>query len=126
MKFVSIIVAMSALLLACPTAAAAVQTVEGTVSEVQLIDTAGLDGPGFLILSLVEGGSYLLPDQQRVGAGRGVRVEVRFLPPDEPGDLPHACSIRVLALPVVVDGQEQLQYAQRPFSVFENADPACD
>lgn len=99
--------------------------VEGIVAEVQLVDASALTDDRFLILTLVEGGSFLLPGATRVAAASGVMVAVDYLAPEAPEALPPACRVRVLGLPIEVDGEKVLHEASRPFEVYRNEDDQC-
>ncbi len=105
--------------------AADVQVTTGEVDNVQLVDASELGGDAFLVLALADGRHFQLPDQQQLPAGQGTRLEIRYLAPDEPGLLPEACSVTVLAVPLTVDGEEVMQEAARPFEVYRNHREAC-
>lgn len=113
------------LVLGLPGVQAGELEIVGRVAEVQLVDVTELNDERFLILSLEQGQSFLLPGATQVAAGRGAQVAVRHLPVGQ-GELSEACSIRVLALPIRVEGEEVLQPARRPFEVYSNPDDQCD
>ena len=102
------------------------QVTTGQVDSVQLINASEMGGEAFLILSLQDGRHFQLPDQQQLAAGQGTRLEIRYLAPDEPDLLPEACAVRVLAVPISVDGEEVMQEAARPFEVYRNPRSDCD
>lgn len=112
------------LILGLQSAAAESVEIEGLVAEVQLIDVTELNEERLLILSIQDGPSLLLPGATQLAAGRGVQVAVRHLPAPE-GSLPIACDVRVLALPIAVDGEEVMQPARRPFEVYRNSQAEC-
>lgn len=92
----------------------------GRVASVQLLDVSALGQDSILLLHLAGGRSFQLPGEQRLSAGTGVEVEVRYLPADQASELPVACRIRVLAIPVEREGGEVLQSAERAFEVYRN------
>jgi hypothetical protein len=114
------------LLLAAAPVRSELDRIEGVVAEVQLLDVAGLSDERFLILSLVDGGSYLLPGVTRLAAAAGVKVSVRYRSPRVPDELPVACSVTVLGMPILVAGEEVLRPASRPFVVYANEQASCD
>jgi hypothetical protein len=99
--------------------------VSGVVSEVRLVDATAMGGETFLILSLEEGRSFLLAGQSQLPAGQGVKVQVSYQPAAEADQLPSACSVEVVAVPIEVDGEVRLQTAQRPFRVFGSDEANC-
>ena len=99
---------------------------QGLIDEVKLIDIASLEGDSLLIMTLEDGGGFLIPGRRNLAAGPGMQVAVDYLPGDEDGDLPMACRIRVLAVPLTVEGEEILQPASRPFKVYRNPDGRCE
>ncbi len=107
------------------TTAADMRTVVGEVDRVQLVDASTLGGETFLIVMLADGRSFQFPDERQIAAGRGVRLEIHYLPPEEPDLLPEACSATVLAIPLTVGGEEVMREAERPFEVFRNPRPEC-
>jgi hypothetical protein len=117
--------AFIALLSVATATAADVQTAVGEVDSVQLVDATSLGGETFLIVVLADGRSFQLPDERQIAAGQGVRLEIRYLAPDEPDLLPEACSATVLAIPIMVDDEEVMREAERPFEVFRNPRPEC-
>ncbi|GEM_PF-1582642 len=90
----------------------------GIVEQVQLVVVEGLEDSEFLILELEDGGSFQIPGARQLSAGAGVKVEVESLPVVSPGELPVACRVRVLAVPLEIDGEEVLQEAANPFEVY--------
>lgn len=98
--------------------------IEGLVAEVQLVDVTELSDQRFLILSLEDGQSFLLPEATRLAAGVGVQVAVRHLPASA-GSLPIACAVHVLALPIRIEGEDVMQPARRPFEVYRNSQFEC-
>jgi hypothetical protein len=97
----------------------------GVVREVQLIDVSALGESAILILSLEDGTSYLIPGERQIPASAGVEVAVDYLLPAQ-DDVPReACTIRVLGLPIVLEGEEVLHRAQRPFEIYRNDNPDC-
>lgn len=95
---------------------------EGVVARVQHVQVSGLEDAGFLILELESGASYQLLNSRRLAAGAGVKVAVESLPIQSPGDLPVACRVRVLGVPMMVDGEEVLRAAENPFEVYRDED----
>ncbi|MFU8832645.1 MAG: hypothetical protein ACNA7J_10885 [Wenzhouxiangella sp.] len=110
-----------------PTAAASseINSRTGIISEVQLVDATPLGEGAFLILSLEDGSSYLVPDQRQIAGSAGVKVAIRYLPPGQDDELGQACTVHVLGLPIVLDGEEVLHRAQRPFEIYSNDNPDC-
>lgn len=99
----------------------------GVVETVQLLDATQLGGGDHLVLVFNNGQGFRLPGQRSLAVGPGVRVSVDHLSPEEAEDLPEACSVRVVAVPIERDGEEVMQEAERPFEVYRNesAGPKC-
>lgn len=99
----------------------------GEVESVQLLDASQLGGGEHLVLVLKDGQGFRLPGRRSLAVGPGVRVSVTYLSPRQDGDLPEACNVRVLAVPVERDGEVTMQESERPFRVYQNesADSEC-
>lgn len=103
-----------------------IRTTEGIVEQVQAVDATAV-GSGHMILVVLDDGSqFHFPDTDHLASGDGVRLEIAFLSSSEDDAPPVACSARVLAMPLEIDGETVMQEAHRPFSVYQNPDPACD
>lgn len=113
------------LFLAVGIALAGVKTATGTVASLQLVDSSQLGGGKVLIATFEDGSSFQFPGAEKIAAGSGVRLEVRYLPARE-SDVPsQACSARVLAISIERDGREVIKEAERPFEIYRNSDPEC-
>jgi hypothetical protein len=108
-----------------PLALGEIRHAEGVVDQVQLLDASAVADESFLILSLVDEHHFLLPEATQLPASPGVLVAVDYLPPEAEGDLPQACRVRVLGMPISIDGEEVLQRASRPFEVYRNSRAEC-
>lgn len=114
------------LVLGLSTAASAqLRNVEGVVLQVQRVDASAVAEETFLILSLVDEHHFLLPEESHLPAAAGVLVAIDYLEPEQGGDLPRACRVRVLGMPITVDGEEVLQRASRPFEIYRSAAATC-
>lgn len=113
------------LLLVAGVALAGVKTDQGIVASVQLIDSSQLGGGNALIMTFEDGSSYRFPGAERLAAGAGVHLELRYLPAEEVDVPPQACRATVLAIPIERDGEEMLQEAERPFEIYRNSESAC-
>ncbi len=98
------------------------RTTRGQVEQVQRVQVEGFESE-FLILELDDGSAFQLPDADAISAGQGVKVEVEALPVTSPGELPVACRVRVLAVPLEREGEDYMQEAANPFEVYH--DPGC-
>lgn len=105
--------------------AAEPRATEGVVAQIQLVDVSALADETFLILSLDDERHFLLPETTQLPAAPGVLVAIDYLPAAGEGDLPEACRIKVLGLPITIDGEEVLQRASRPFEVYRNPRAEC-
>lgn len=106
-------------------ALAQLSELEGVVEQVQLLDASAVADETFLILSLAGEHHFLLPEASQLPAAPGVLVAVEYLAPDADGDLPEACRVRVLGMPIHRDGEEVLQRASRPFEIYRNPRADC-
>ncbi len=102
-----------------------IEHVEGVVEQVKRIDTTPLGGGNLLIVALTDGRQFQVRDREQIAAGSGVEVEI-LARPSADDELPRACRVRVLAMPVEIDGEEVRQRAERPFEVYRSDDPACE
>lgn len=102
------------------TAALGQESVVGEVESVQLVDASQLGGGDQLVLVLQEGQGFRLPGQRSLAVGAGVRVSVTYRSSVEGGEMPEACSVRVLAVPIEHEGETVMQEAERPFEVYRN------
>jgi hypothetical protein len=109
----------------CTSASAQLREIEGVVDRVQRLDASAVADESFLILSLVGERHFLLPEESHLPAAPGVLVAVDYLQPEQDGDLPQACRVQVLGMPITVDGEEVLQRASRPFEVYRNPRAEC-
>lgn len=102
------------------------ETLEGVVQSVQLLDASQLGGGDHLVLVLEDGQGFSLPGQRSLPVGAGVRVAVGHIPAGEGEDMPEACSVRVVAVPIERDGEAVMQEAERPFEIYRNESEGSD
>lgn len=117
---------VAAALLACAgVRAESPRMAEGRVEQVQLIDASEHGGRSFLLLSLDDDRHFELPGADHLAAGEGARVEVEFLDAGDDDRVPVACRVTVLAVPLEVDGEEVMQSARNPFTVYRSERSEC-
>ena len=102
-------------LAASPRAAEPAVTI-GEVESVQSLDASQLGGGDYRVLVLDDGRGFRLPGRGKIAVGSGVRVEVEYLPREGGGEMPRACAVRVLAVPL----DDGMREAARPFEVYRN------
>jgi len=105
--------------------AAELETVSGTVEQLTRVEMRGAAAEPLLLLQLVDGSLFAFPGMAHLPAGSGVAVEIDYLPSDDPGRIPEACAVRLLGLPIIVDGEERIQAARRPVTIFTSDSAAC-
>ncbi len=115
---------LAGLVMAATPQAAEPSRTDGLVAEVQLVDATPLGADAMLLLLLDDGRPFLVPDQRNLAVSSGMEVSVTYLPAAE-GEVPVACQVKVIAVPVIIAGEERLQTAQRPFSVYRNRSEPC-
>ncbi|QOC23325.1 hypothetical protein IC757_04030 [Wenzhouxiangella sp. AB-CW3] len=110
------------------TAVAQTGETEGVVEQVQLFDASAMTDETFLVLSLTDERHFELPGASQLPAGSGVEVVIDYLEPatDDDSAMPQACRVRVLAVPIMVEGEEVMQRARRPFEIYRNPEPDCE
>lgn len=113
------------LVLAGPAPAAELETAVGTVAQLSRIDTLGAEAEPLLLMQWTDGRVFAFPGIEHLAAGSGVEVQIDYLPADDPGQVPEACAVRLLGLPLVIDGEEVMQPARRPVSIFVSDSAAC-
>ncbi len=123
---VRLMVCLLLTLVPCLGQASGLETLEGRVQSVQLLDTSQLGGGDHLVLVLEGERGFRLPGQRSLPVGAGVRVAVTFVPSGEGEDMPEACSVRVVAVPIERDGEAVMQEAERPFEVYRNESEGTD
>ncbi len=96
----------------------------GLVADLQLVDASQLGMDALLVLVLDDDRGFLIEGERNLPAGRGMQVTIDHLPAEQ-GELAVACRVLVTAVPLLIGGEEKLQPAQRPFTVFQNPSDTC-
>ncbi len=98
---------------------------EGVVADVQLLDVSPLGAEAtMLVLLLEDGRGFLIEGERNLAASSGMQVSLSYVPADD-GDVAVACQVQVTAVPLLIEGEERLQPAQRPFTVYSNPSESC-
>jgi len=108
-----------------PGYAAELETASGTVAQITRVETRGAAAAPLLLVQFVDGRVFAFPDIEHLPAGSGVEVEIDYRPEADPGQVPEACAARLLGVPVLVDGEERVQAARRPATIFTSESEAC-
>ena len=119
------VIAVLLLFALLPLAAAELESASGTVEQVARVETIGAESEPLLLVQLLGGGVFAFPGIEHLPAGSGVELEIDYLPSDDPGRVPEACAARLIGLPVMMDGEEVMQPARRPVSIFVSDSAAC-
>ncbi|MCC5866562.1 MAG: hypothetical protein JJU31_15680 [Wenzhouxiangella sp.] len=98
---------------------------EGLVAEVQLLDATPLGAEAMLVLVLEDGRAFLIEGQRNLAASKGVKVLIDYRVGESADELSTACRVKVVAVPVEIDGEQFLQQARRPFTIYQNPDSPC-
>lgn len=106
-------------------AVAELESTSGIVEQVTRVEAIGAEAEPLLLVQLVEGSVFAFPGIEHLPAGSGVKVEIDYRVPDDPGRVPQACAARLLGLPVMIDGEEVMQPARRPVSIFVSDSEDC-
>ncbi len=126
MRDLKLAIAFSMLLGATvPAYAAELETASGTVEQLTRVDTLGAEADPLLLMQFTDGRHFFFPGIEHLPAGGGVKVEVDYLPTDDDGEIPEACGARLLGVPIEVDGEEQIQTARRPVTIFASESEDC-
>ena len=105
--------------------AAELETASGTVGQLTRVDALGAEAEPLLLMQWTDGRMFVFPGIEHLAAGSGVEVEIDYLPSEDPGRVPEACAARLIGLPVMIDGEEVMQPARRPVSIFVSDSAAC-
>lgn len=106
-------------------AAAELQTASGKVEQLTRVETIGAESEPLLLVQLMDGDVFAFPGVEHLPAGSGVEIEIDYVRSEDPGRVPEACAARLIGLPVMIDGEERMQPAQRPVSIFVSESEDC-
>ncbi len=111
-------------LLPAPTVAAERAEREAEVAGLTRVAISGSEIQ-LLVLAFDDGGGVSIPDREQLPVSAGMRVRVDAVTTGVAGELPVACRIEVLAVPVDTEAGQALQWAARPFEVYVSSAAAC-